>query len=107
MQNFGHFCCISWEFLEQKIFKFLKIDRNWFYLIEQASDMSKITFSVIVYAWCLNKNKNKHKQMNSSALTFFWSTPYVVVWTQVLREIARSLSFVPITTVIALNFWQS
>ena len=28
-----------------KKFKFLKMDQNWFYLIEQASDMSKIKLS--------------------------------------------------------------
>ena len=31
------------------------MDQNWFYLIEQASDESKIKFSFIIYACCLNK----------------------------------------------------
>ena len=34
--------------------KLLKIDQNWFNPIEEANDISKITFSVIVYACCLN-----------------------------------------------------
>ena len=34
--------------------KFLEMDQVLYYLIEQASDMSKITFSVIGYT-CLNK----------------------------------------------------
>ena len=54
------------------------MEQNWFYLIKQASEISKITLSVIVFAPCLNKtiiNTNK-KQMNSSADTFFWMTRY-------------------------------
>ena len=52
--------------------------QNWFYLIKQASEMSKITLSVIVYAPCLNKTmiKSNKKQMISSADTFFWMTRY-------------------------------
>ena len=43
------------------------MDQNWFYLIEQASDVSKIIFSFIIYAYCLNKrtetiNKLKNEQ---------------------------------------------
>ena len=63
----------------EKIFlKLFKMEQNWFHLIEQASEMSKITFSVIVYAPCLNKTtiKTNKKQMNSSADTFFWMTRY-------------------------------
>ena len=33
------------------------MDQNWFYLIEQASDISKIIFSFIIYACCLNKTR--------------------------------------------------
>ena len=44
--------------------------------------MSKITFSVIVYAPCLNKTtiKPNKKQMISSADTFFWMTRYFIVF---------------------------
>ena len=38
-----------------KIFQVSKMDQNWFYLIEQASDMSKIKLFFIIYACCLNK----------------------------------------------------
>ena len=48
LQNFGLFCCISWEFLEQKDLKLLELDQNCFYLIEQASGNSKMTLSIIV-----------------------------------------------------------
>ena len=46
-----------------------------FHLIEQASEISKITLSVIVYAPCPSKTiiKTNKKQMNSSADTFFIS----------------------------------
>ena len=49
------------------------MEQNSFHLIEQASEMSKITVSVIVYAPFLNKTtiKTNKKQMNSSADTFF------------------------------------
>ena len=40
---------------EQKNFKILQMNQNQFYLINWASDMSKITLSVIVCARCLNK----------------------------------------------------
>ena len=33
LQNFGCFRRISWEFMEQKNFKFLQMDQNWFHLI--------------------------------------------------------------------------
>ena len=49
------------------------MEQNSFHLIEQASEMSKITLSVIVYAPCLSKTtiKINKKQMNISADTFF------------------------------------
>ena len=52
--------------------------QNQFYLIKQASEMSKITLLVIVYAPFLNKTtiKSNKKQMISSADTFFWMTRY-------------------------------
>ena len=80
LQIFDHFCCFSWEFLEKKKFKLLKMKQNQFYLIKQASEMSKITFSVIVYAPSLNKTtiKSNKKQKISSADTFFWMTRYHV-----------------------------
>ena len=37
LQNFGLFCCISWEFLEQKDLKLLELDQNCFYLIQGGS----------------------------------------------------------------------
>ena len=51
----------------------LKMEQNEFYLVKQASEISKITLSVIVYAPCLNKTpvKTNKKQMNSSADVFF------------------------------------
>ena len=53
------------------------MDQNSFHLIEQATEMSKITLSVIVYAPCLSKTiiKTNKKQMNSSADTFFLNDP--------------------------------
>ena len=59
--------------------KFLKMDQNWFYLIKQASDISKIKLSFIIYACCLNKttktiNKLTNEQPSSH---FFWLTPYI------------------------------
>ena len=54
------------------------MEQNSFHLIEQVSEMSKITPSVIVYAPCLSKTiiKTNKKQMNSSADTFFLKTRY-------------------------------
>ena len=53
------------------------MQENSFHLIEQASEMSKIILSVIVYAPCLSKTiiKTNKKQMNSSADTFFLNDP--------------------------------
>ena len=53
------------------------MEQNRFYLIEYASEISKITLSVIVYAPFLNKTtiKISKKQMNSSADTFFLKNP--------------------------------
>ena len=53
------------------------MEQNSFHLIEQASEMSKITLSVIVYAPCPSKTiiKTNKKQMNSSADTFFLNDP--------------------------------
>ena len=49
------------------------MEQNLFHLIEQASEMSKITLSVIVYVPCPSKTirKTNKKQMNSSADNFF------------------------------------
>ena len=54
------------------------MEQNSLHLIEQASEMSKITLLVMVYAPCLNKTtiKSNKKQMISSADTFFWMTRY-------------------------------
>ena len=56
------------------------MEQNSFYQIEQASEMSKITHSVIVYAPCPSKTitKSNKKQMNSSADTFFLMTRYLL-----------------------------
>ena len=53
------------------------MEQNSFHLIEQASEMSKITLSVIVYALCPSKTiiKTNKRQMNSSADTFFLNDP--------------------------------
>ena len=81
---------ISWEILEWKFFKFLKMDQSWFYLIEQASDMSKITLSFIFYAWSLIKtitkiNKPTNEQFN---IHFFWLTPCcLTLFCQVILEL--------------------
>ena len=76
--NFWPFLLYFMGTWKKKFFKLLKMEQNWFYLIEQASEISKITISVIVYAPCLNKTtkKTNKKQMNSSADTFFWMTRY-------------------------------
>jgi len=59
--------------LEKNFLKLFQMEQNSFHLIEQASEMSKITLSVIVYAPCPSKTiiKTNKKQMNSSADTFF------------------------------------
>ena len=59
--------------------KLLKMEKNWFNLVEQVSEMSKIN-SAIVYAPCLNITiiRTNKKQMNSSADTVFWITCYRV-----------------------------
>ena len=64
------------------------MEQNSFHLIEQASEMSKITLSVIVYAPCPSKTiiKTNKKQLNSSADTFFLMTRYFVrEWTEVIE----------------------
>ena len=74
-KNFDHFCCISWEILEWKFFKFLKMDQNWFYPIEQASDISKIKFWSIIYACCLNETtKTIDKLTNEQPSSHFFLT---------------------------------
>ena len=57
------------------------MEQNSFHLIEQASEMSEITLSVIVYAPCSSKTiiKTNKKQMNSPADTFFRMTRYFLV----------------------------
>ena len=54
---------------------FLKMDQNWFYLIEQASDISKIKLSFINYACCLNKTtKTINKLTNEQPSSHFFLT---------------------------------
>ena len=51
------------------------MDQNWFYLIEQASDMSKIKLSLIIYACCLNKTiKTINKLTNEQPSSHFFLT---------------------------------
>ena len=51
------------------------MDQNWFYLIEQASDMSKIELSFIIYACCLNKTaKTTNKLTNEQPSSHFFLT---------------------------------
>ena len=51
------------------------MDQNWFYLIEQASDISKIIFSFIIYACCLNKTtKTINKLTNEQPRSHFFLT---------------------------------
>ena len=92
LQNFDHFCCISWEILEWKIFKILKMDQNWFYLIEQASDISKIIFSFIIYAYRLNKTiKTINKWTPQLSLFFDWP---LIIWSKdSYRKVSLSLVY--------------
>ena len=53
------------------------MDPNWFYQIEQASDMSKITFSVNVYAWCPNKTITNVKKLANKQFTVFSYKPLI------------------------------
>ena len=51
------------------------MDQNWFYLIEQASDMSKIKFSFIIYACCSNKTtKTINNLTNEQPCSHFFLT---------------------------------
>ena len=54
---------------------FLKMGQNLFYLIEQASDMSKINITFIIYACCLNKTtKTINKLTNEQPSSHFFLT---------------------------------
>ena len=57
------------------------MEQKSFHLIEQASEMSKITLSVIVYAPCPSKTiiKTNKKQLNSSGDAFFLITRYRLI----------------------------
>ena len=51
------------------------MDQKWFYLIEQASDMSKIQLSFIIYPCCLNKStKTINKLTNEQPSSHFFLT---------------------------------
>ena len=51
------------------------MDQNWLYLIEQASDMSKIELSFIIYACCLNKTtKTTNELTNEQPSSHFFLT---------------------------------
>ena len=53
------------------------MEQNWFCLIEQASEISKITLSVIVYAPCLNKTTIKSNKKTDEQISwhFFLNDP--------------------------------
>jgi len=51
------------------------MDKNWFYLIEQASEISKIKLSFIIYACCLNKTtKTINELTNEQPRSHFFLT---------------------------------
>ena len=51
------------------------MDKNWFYLIEQASDMSKNKLSFIICACCLNKTtKTSNELTNEQPSSHFFLT---------------------------------
>ena len=53
----------------------LKLNQNWFCLIEQASDMSKNKLSVIIHECCLNKTtKTINKLTNEQPSSHFFLT---------------------------------
>ena len=58
-----------------KIFQVFKNGSNWFYLIEQASDMSKIKLLLIFYVCCLNKTtKTINELTNEQPRSHFFLT---------------------------------
>jgi len=69
---FAVFCGKFWS---EKFSSFLKMDQNWFYLIKQASDMSKIKLSFIIYAGFLNKTtKTTNNLTNEQPSSHFFPT---------------------------------
>ena len=64
-----------------RIFKFSKMDKNWFYLIEQASDMSKIKLLFIIYACCLNKTTKTINELTNEQPSshFFLTDPLFIL----------------------------
>ena len=64
------------------------MDQNWFYLIEQASDMSKIKLSFIIYACCLNKTtKTINKLTNEQPSSHFFLTDPLSIYISRLKRI--------------------
>ena len=64
------------------------MDQNWFYLIEQASDIPKIIFSFITYACCLNKmRKTIDKFTNEQPSSHFFLTDPLCVLTRKRVEV--------------------
>ena len=61
--DIANFCPFLLHFmgnLEKEFLKLFQMEQNSFHLIKQASEMSKITLSVIVYAPCPSKTtKNR------------------------------------------------
>ena len=51
------------------------MDQNWFYLIEQASDMSKIKLPFIIHACCLKKQQKTINKL--TAHTVPWNKRWV------------------------------
>ena len=88
--------CTRSALLEQKFLQFLKMDHNSFYLIEHASDVSKITLSVVVSAYCLiwikhQSSLTKKNQMISKALTFFKNPLLILLPFFVIRMLPYNL----------------
>ena len=69
------------------------MDQNWFFLIEQASDMSKIIFSFIIYTCCLNKTtKTINKLTNEQPRSHFFLTDPLSTEREQLQAITTPFS---------------
>ena len=70
------------------------MDQNWFYLIEQASDMSKIKPSFIIYACCLNKTTKTINELTNEQprSQFFLTDPLSSTTTATSSSTTKALS---------------
>ena len=69
------FAVFHGKFWSETFSSFLKMDQNWFYLIEQASDMSKIKLLLIFYVCCFNKTtKTINELTNEQPSSLFFLT---------------------------------